>query len=80
MVHLPTELIELIVKNIESDPPPEYGVQEAVKLAPYTAVSRQWRAVVERVIWLEIELWRRGSLALLKKYTSGDIYRCARVA
>ncbi|KAJ5844776.1 hypothetical protein N7534_008445 [Penicillium rubens] len=58
-----------------------FGNEERTKIAQYATVSRQWQAVVERVIWqrqLRID-YAGGWLAQLKAFTSGTSDRRARV-
>jgi hypothetical protein len=43
------------------------------------AVSRQWQVAVERLLWQEIQIYKKPSFADLKNWTSGDPYRRARV-
>ncbi|KAL4783344.1 hypothetical protein BJX76DRAFT_368471 [Aspergillus varians] len=84
MAFLPAELNNLIVGFIRDAPPPKNqhtvfrGFVRPAKLAQYAAVSRQWQAIVERMIWREISIMKVGSLDQLKELTSVDPHRCAR--
>ncbi|OJJ78801.1 uncharacterized protein ASPGLDRAFT_78010 [Aspergillus glaucus CBS 516.65] len=48
------------------------------KLAQYAVISRQWQAIVERIIWQQISVVKLGSVEKLHQFTSGDSYRRAR--
>lgn len=84
MVSLPAEVIQLIVALIRDAPPPKkprspFGNRaKPAKLSQYAIVSRQWQAIVERMIWQQITINKEGSLEQLKDFTSGDSYRRAR--
>lgn len=84
MVSLPAEVIQLIVTLIRDAPPPKkprspFGNRaKPAKLAQYTIISRQWQEIVERMIWQQINISKKGSLEQLKELTSGDSYRRAR--
>jgi hypothetical protein len=84
-------VIYIILTIIRDTPPPKkqtpkkqcsvFRNEERAKLAPYATVSRQWQAIVERIIWerqLHID-HAGGSLAQLKAFTSGTPDRRARV-
>ncbi|PLB51992.1 hypothetical protein P170DRAFT_506899 [Aspergillus steynii IBT 23096] len=47
-------------------------------LAPYTVISRQWQAAVEKLIWEKVVLLDEEGLQSLEQYTSGNLYRCMR--
>jgi hypothetical protein len=86
MVFVPSDVIHIIVTIIRDTPRPKkkrsvFGNEERTKIAQYATVSRQWQAVVERVIWqrqLRID-YAGGWLAQLKAFTSGTSDRRARV-
>lgn len=84
MVSLPAEVIQLIVALIRDAPPPKKprspfeNRAKPAKLAQYAIVSRQWQAIVERMIWQQITINKKGSLEQLKEFTSGDSYRRAK--
>ncbi|KAL4965805.1 uncharacterized protein BDV14DRAFT_199579 [Aspergillus stella-maris] len=78
MDRLPVKILSLIMENIRYQEPPYYGHYPESKLAPYVTISRQWQAIVEPIIWRKIKIWKPGSMDLLRQYTSGDAYRCAR--
>jgi hypothetical protein len=84
MVSLPAEVITLIVALIRDALPPKkprspFGnCAKPLKLAQYAIVSRQWQAIVERMIWQQITINKKGSLQQLKGFTSSDSYRHAR--
>lgn len=86
MVFVPSDVINIIITIIRDTPPPTEKCSvvrndECAKLAPYATVSRQWQAIVERIIWqrqLRID-YAGGWLAQLKAFTSGTPDRRARV-
>ncbi|CAG8308173.1 unnamed protein product [Penicillium nalgiovense] len=86
MVFVPSDVIHIIVTIIRDTPRPKkkrsvFRNEERAKVAQYATVSRQWQAVVERVIWqrqLRIG-YAGGWLAQLKTFTSGTPDRRARV-
>ena len=44
------------------------------KLARYAIMSRQWQAIVQRIIWQQISVFKLDSVEKLRQFTSGDPY------
>lgn len=83
MVILPNEIIYLIFTYLKGEIGYEnkrspFDKHGPPKLAQYAVISRQWQAIVERIIWQQISVVKLGSVEKLHQFTSGDSYRRAR--
>lgn len=81
MATLPYEVTYLIATYfidslISSNTERPHRKQRSPKLNQCTVISRQWQAIVERMIWRRI---RVDSVQRLQQFTSDDPYRRARV-
>lgn len=83
MAILPNEIIYLIFTYLKGEIGYEnkrspFDKHDPPKLAQYAVISRQWQAIVERLIWQKISVVKLGSVEKLHQVTSGDSYRRAR--
>lgn len=79
MPFIPSEILDIIIRKLENVigsyfiHPDEHW--RSSRLAPYTIVSRQWQAVVERHIWRRLVLTNIDSIETLQAFTSGNSSR-----